>query len=75
VTLEALELEEDERDQGEPDRDVQVRGGRAQLFELADGRDEPAPVAEQDEDEEPGEQREVRLRVVRRAVPKFSSIW
>ena len=50
--LEALVLEEDERDEGQPDRDVDVaRSGRAAL-DAPTGGIEPAPVAEQDEDEE-----------------------
>src|SRR4051794_22583954 len=58
--LEALELEIEERDQREPDGDVDVARRRTQDLDLADGRDEAAPVREQDQQEEPDEQRDVR---------------
>ena len=59
--LEALELEVDEAHQRQAERDVDVARRRAQLLDPADRRDEPAPVAEQDEQEERDEQRDVRL--------------
>ena len=60
VPAEALELEEREADEGQPDGDVEIRSRGAQLVELADGRNESAPVAEQDEDEERGKERDIR---------------
>ncbi len=60
---EALELEVGEGDEGEPDRHVDVAGGRPERLDLADRRHEAAPVAEQDEDEEAGEDRDVAGRL------------
>src|SRR3954451_13419155 len=58
---EPLELEVDEADKGEAEGDVDVTRGCAQLLDPTDGRDEAAPVAEQDEQEERDEQRDVGL--------------
>src|SRR4029079_8357648 len=60
--LEPLELEIDEADQGEPEGDVDVARRRPKLVDAPDRRDEAAPVAEQDQQEEGGEQRDVRAR-------------
>ena len=49
------------------------RRGRAELVDLADGRDEPAPVAEQDEDEERDEQRDVGPGLLARRARRRSS--
>ena len=45
---EALDLEDQEADEGHPDRDVHVARWRPQELDLADGRDQPDPVVEQD---------------------------
>ena len=58
---EALELEVDEAHERKPDGDVDVARRGAELLDPSDRRDQPAPVAEQDEDEERDEQRDVRL--------------
>ena len=71
---EALVVEVEERDEREPDRDVDVARRRAQASSMcvspvwiaaepAEERQQAAPVREQDEQEERGEQRDVPARV------------
>src|SRR5215203_2939959 len=57
-----LELEVEEADQCEAERDVDAARWRPQLLDPSHGRHETAPVAEQDQQEEGDEQRDVRLR-------------
>ena len=56
---EALVVEVEERHEREPDRDVDVARRRAERLDLAEERQETAPVREQDEQEERREQRDV----------------
>ena len=58
----AFDVEDHEADQGHADGDVHVARRRAKLRDLADGRDEADPVVEQDQQEERGEDRDVRTR-------------
>ena len=57
---EALDLEDQEADEGHPDRDVHVARRRPQELDLADRRDQPDPVVEQDQQERADEDRDVR---------------
>src|SRR6476660_7542735 len=60
-SAEPLELEVDEADEGQPEGDVHVARRGSQLLDPSDGRDEPAPVAEQDQQEERDEEWDVWL--------------
>ena len=70
---ETLGLEDDEADEREADRHVDVAGRGAQLLDLADRRDQADPVAGHDEDEEAGEPRHVRPGSDRRPARARSS--
>ena len=59
---EALDLEDQEADQGHADRDVHVARRRPQELDLADRRHEADPVVEQDEQEGADEDRDVGPR-------------
>ena len=59
---EALDVEDREADQGKADRDVHVARRRAKELDLADRRDQAAPVGEQDVQEEGREERDVAGR-------------
>ena len=57
---EPLDVEDHEAHEGHADRDVHVARWRPQEIDLADRRHEPDPVVEQDQQEEPDEDRDVR---------------
>ena len=61
-TPEPLPLEHQEGDQGQADGDVDIARGGAQLLDPTDRWHEADPVAEQDEQEEPGEDGDIRHR-------------
>ena len=57
----ALDVEDGEADEGQADGDVHVAGRRPEQRDPADEREQAAPVAEQDVDEQGHEQRDVLL--------------